>query len=206
MRKNKKQVKAVAKEEPLSQELLTDQDEAAEVRITLTAKVLEAEYNKQNIIPNCLFHIGSHVVYITNDPNILPEKLHRQFTGLVWLFKNRHAEESLGFCCSYQSVKMFFALKYGMSLFEYYKHPDKVATSLKNNEMIAQLDSQCKQQQYDHISDLLRNTSQYQIEFYTEEFGVIKLPTNEQIQEYLGIAKVVGSGFSRQCELHFQSG
>jgi len=189
---------------PPSVELLCDQeDETAEIRITLTDKVLHAEYEKLNIHPNCIINLGSHVLYITADTDPSEVKLQRQFTGIVWLFKNRHAEESLGYCCSIKAVRKFFALKYGMSLFEYYKHPDKVASSLKNNEVIALLDAQCKQEQFQHISELLRSTTHEKIELYTNEFGVVKLPSDQEIDDYLHIAKIVGSGFSRQCELYF---
>ena len=193
----------LAQPQPNVELLMDQQDETAEIRITLTQKVLDAEYEKLNIHPDCIINLGSHVLYITHDIHPPEVKLQRQFTGIVWLFKNRHAEESLGFCCSIKAVRKFFALKYGMSLFEYYKHPDKVANSLKNNEMIAMLDSQCKQEQYQHISELLRNTTHDKIEFYTDEFGVVKLPSDKEIDDYLSIAKISGSGFSRQCELHF---
>jgi len=170
------------------------QDKVSYIRITLTNACLQQEYLKAGVTPLTMIQIGNHEVFISAD-KAQGEKLVREFCGLVWLYKHRK-HDTMQTVCSYISVQKFIALKYGMSMIELYQNPMRIRESIQAQKLYMSIGGdQTMADESNEISKLLKQAHAVDVEIFTDQFGVVCLPTEEEMELFLSKAKVVVGGF-----------
>jgi hypothetical protein len=165
------------------------------VQVTLTTTCLFAEFQRLNVYPFCTMNIGNHEVYLTPDDTFdKPEKLLFEYCGLIWLFKNR-SKDKLQAVVSFRSMQKFMAFKYGMSLFEVYKNPEKAQSSINKSELKAILQDAFVTEDSQQVSSLLAKTKSNNVIVATDDFGLITYPSSEDMNMFLSKAKVAVGGY-----------
>jgi len=176
---------------------------AGSVGITLTQACLQAEFERLNIYPLNMITVGNHQVFIS--PEIAKEeKVQREFCAMVWLFKNR-TKDRMQTCLNFKSVRKFFALKYGMSLFELYKNPEHVKKSQEAQRIHAQVSEHITEYNAEQVTQMLRKTPNAVVQIVTDEFGIVCLPSEQDMQVFLSRSHVVNGGFTHTIRAKLQN-
>ena len=182
-----------------------DQLEEVTVQITLTKTCLYAEYQRLNVYPFCTMNIGNHQVYLTPDDVLdKPDKLHFEYCGLIWLFRNR-SQPTLQAVVSYRSMQKFIAYKYGMSLFEVYQNPEQAKKSLQKTELLAVLQEVQISEDANQISGLLAKSNKKSVNVLTDDFGIVSYPSAQDISDFLSKAKVMNGGYEAHIKQRVDS-
>lgn len=158
------------------------------VTITLTRKILFKEFERLGVyglINEKVMQIGIHDVRI-NDTNPNDKRVHRDFLSCMYLFTRKDTEPALVTSVCLKGFHKFIALKYGMQLFSLYRNPEKVEQSMKLKQVKAKtFNNEGKEEKSESsfIAKLLQESSQYDVEISTDDYGVIKVPTENDFKE-----------------------
>ena len=170
------------------------QQQPITLRVTLTSACLQNELQRVCCFEYNTINIGNHQVYITGDnPNT--EKKLREYCAMFWLFHNRKYD-TLQTCLNVHSVQRFIAYKYGMQLFELMRYPHRInehPEAQKFKDMLG--DSFYQQSALISSYIQLHHQAEFDVQVDTEEFGVLKFPTSQQMDYFLTRAKVLHGGF-----------
>ena len=165
-----------------------EEDPKHSVTITLTRKILYKEYERvgvHGIIYEKVLQIGIHDVRLNSDtPN--EKRIHRDFLSCMYLFMNKDTEPALVTSVCLKGFHKFIALKYGMQLFSLYRNPSKVEESMKLKQVKAKTynnEGEEEKSESGFIAKLLQDSSQYDVEISTDDFGVIKVPQEHDFKE-----------------------
>jgi hypothetical protein len=174
------------------------------IRIRLTRKLLVHEFNRLNVFPYYVINIGNHLVTLTDH---IPSgnKLHVQYLGLYWLFKNQH-EGCVETTVSCLAMRKFIALKYGMTLFELYKLPDSMKPErLKSKLNVDVVDEDDKSQNLndEQVSVLMDTADHKDVIIVTDDFGELKIPSDEDMDWLYDRIKVLAPKHDSSSNLKY---